>query len=1123
MAQKIELQFDVEGNDLFADLRRLRDEMVAVGVANEQVQKEIQGDLKKSTESTRTFTQAMDATGEVIAEVGAQARTGGVAAIGKGLEDGARKAEKLAGEISDVRVESAAAARTVTQIGRAQDQVAGKVKLTAQQYAIIREELQRAGLSADEWEQSIAEAVEELAGAVEVVQELAPAMEPTLDAMDGLQRQLRAAKKEAGELAAQFGIDSEQAIEAQRRVGDLTDQVGDLKARFDAFNPDKKFQAVQQLAFSLQGGLFAIQSISQLIAGDNEALQRILGTMQTLIFATTGLQSLWGGLGDSLKTLRAVLTTTTAATTAQAEASAVAGAAATGAGAAAGASTTGWAAATAAVKAFTVALITNPIFLVVAAITTLTVAMIALSDGGDKAKKSFDDLFDTLEKFRRIGDRTIDLDKQLKDLDIARKRILASEGDFALARQLVEEAANAEINAIQRKAAARRQDAEDLQRTLDTLQAAGKLDAEEVAERQQRINAIIEETEEVYGQTLLVRRAAENELAQINRDALKEAEANAKARKALVEETILAERELTQRLLQEARRAEGERDPFRRVENERLAAQEEITELERGFARKLAAIELQKRIGRRAFEELTQIEREARLDALIDEQGIRLPAQQQEQINALRLLVEQAYGEQIEEVYRAQARARAEIIGESLERERRLFELGLLDKLAELRKAGLSEAEVLEFQTTQREEFARKQTETLIDADLRLAQARIRARERGAEAEKAFLRRQQLDLLAVEIAANEERLRVIQDDATAEGELRRAEITAVLADLRRARAEILGTPLNLNLLDLLGLTEREQAAVRQALGSILASVQQTLSAINQARSAEVQAAISASDALISDAQRRRSELQSQLQAELEDRKAGLANNVDAVRAAIAEQERVEAAALVRKKQLQEEQVRLARQQVIVDSIVQFSSMVTAVAQVFKAESWKGVVGVVGSISSLAAMVASFIALKARLRAASAPQGFKEGTKSVRRGPGERPGIDTVHAMLTEGEAVVPVAKARKHRRLVEAIIDDDFSRVSHVDLSPLLRGTGVRLNEAAVRRTVRLSQSAGGTVPPVATERAFARLERRVEELTEEVRRFRSQEAAREQIQDTGGKVVIRRGNEIHTIRKAKP
>ena len=60
-----------------------------------------------------------------------------------------------------------------------------------------------------------------------------------------MRKQLRDATNDAFRLADAFGMDSKEAIAAQKKVAELRDTMGDMKARTDAFNPDAKFKAFE--------------------------------------------------------------------------------------------------------------------------------------------------------------------------------------------------------------------------------------------------------------------------------------------------------------------------------------------------------------------------------------------------------------------------------------------------------------------------------------------------------------------------------------------------------------------------------------------------------------------------------------------------------------------------------------------------------------------------------------------------------------------------------------------------------------------------------------------------------------------------------------------------------------
>lgn len=127
-----------------------------------------------------------------------------------------------------------------------------------------------------------------------------------------LKQQIKEAKDEATGLAAKFGDTSKQAIDAQKKVAKLTDELGDFNDRVKALNPDAKFNAVNQ---TLQGTIGAFQGITgaaQLFGAENKALNETLMKMQGLLNLTQGVNSVMQ-LKDAFTNLRVVLGMTAAA------------------------------------------------------------------------------------------------------------------------------------------------------------------------------------------------------------------------------------------------------------------------------------------------------------------------------------------------------------------------------------------------------------------------------------------------------------------------------------------------------------------------------------------------------------------------------------------------------------------------------------------------------------------------------------------------------------------------------------------------------------------------------------------------------------------------------------------
>ena len=1141
MAKKVELEFEAAGS-LFDDLRAMAQAVGQLRTETGKATDGIQADLKDSARDAQQFSKAVEGGTKVVTALGkavAASNTGafvknldaassatnrlesGVRAVGN---ETVRASNRLEGIANSARSSSTVGRNALATLGkeavRAQDEIGDAVKLTAEQYAIIREEVRDVGIESEDFTEAIASAVEELASAGVQASDLGDVLSSLNDPVDSLTRQLRSAKAEASALAAEFGLDSEEALKAQERVGQLSSEVGNLSKRFDAFDPGKKFEAFNQLQFSLIAGLSAVQQSVGLLAGDNEAVQKVIFGFQSLLFATQSLQQFTGGFGDALKTLRATLGLTSTATAAQTAATVASGTATAAAGTAAGASATGWAAATAAVKAFTLSLLTNPIFLVVAALGALAVAVATSGDDAEKAMKQWDDLFDSLDQFRGISDQTIDLDKQLTDLDIARQRIAASEGDFATARRLVQDSANAEIEAINAKAAARRKDAAELQRALDVLIATGDLTTEEIRDRQQQIDGILAEASNSYSQTLVVRRAAENELAQIEKEALERAKENAQQRKALNEELVQAAKDLARRVRDAQREAAGQDDPFERVRIERQVAQEEVDELQRGFERKLAAIELQKRIGVQAWQDLSDAEKDARADALIDNGDIRLPAKQQEMINALRLLAEKQYLEQVDELLQEQARLRIELIEDSNERERAAFLEGLTTRADDLRKAGVEEVEIRRFVVAEKARFERETALAAIALDEQIQTARVNALQNQGEPEKVFARRKELELLAIKEASANAQLKIIEGQTGKEAELVRANLAVILAEIARARAELANNPVKLDLLDLLGVKETDKARVQAAFADIFAATQEIISASLDAQQQEVDARIEATDQIIADAQRRRSELTGELERELQAQREGYANNSDAIRAEIEAVNQSERDATIQRRVALAERQQIARKQVAIDAATQAAALATSSANLIASFSTLPFgVGLIAAFAQIASIYAFFAKVRAQSKAASQPDQFEDG--GLVGGKRHSQGGTIIEA--EEGEFVTNRKATAKYRPLIEAINDDDLASLRPPDLKAFLGAMGIRMSDEAVKdvsdthRNERAINLTGGNLKT-------DRLEQRVVELTNEVKALRADAKAKkeETILPDGTRITKRKG--VTTIiRKRKP
>lgn len=134
-----------------------------------------------------------------------------------------------------------------------------------------------------------------------------------------LKVQIREAREEAQLLSQKFGDTSTEAVNAQKRIATLTDELDDFNNRVKALNPEAKFKAFGQVA---QGGIGALQGLTgamQIFGSENEEVNKIIQKFQGFINLTQGIESI-AGLSDSFKSLKVILGLTTVSQTALAAA-----------------------------------------------------------------------------------------------------------------------------------------------------------------------------------------------------------------------------------------------------------------------------------------------------------------------------------------------------------------------------------------------------------------------------------------------------------------------------------------------------------------------------------------------------------------------------------------------------------------------------------------------------------------------------------------------------------------------------------------------------------------------------------------------------------------------------------
>ena len=128
-----------------------------------------------------------------------------------------------------------------------------------------------------------------------------------------LKQQYREAVLEAQRLSAEFGENSKQALNAQKKAAALKDTIGDLNTRIQTLNPDAKFKSISNLAVSLQGVFYTATGSLQAFGIESEKLNQLTNNFQGLLGVLSGLNQITD-IKDNFKNLTASLGITTQAT-----------------------------------------------------------------------------------------------------------------------------------------------------------------------------------------------------------------------------------------------------------------------------------------------------------------------------------------------------------------------------------------------------------------------------------------------------------------------------------------------------------------------------------------------------------------------------------------------------------------------------------------------------------------------------------------------------------------------------------------------------------------------------------------------------------------------------------------
>lgn len=489
----------------------------------------------------------------------------------------------------------------------------------------------------------------------------------------------------------------------------------------------------------------------------------------------------------------------------------------------------------------------------------------------------------------------------------------------------------------------------------------------------------------------------------------------------------------------------------KRIRDERIANEKKAAELELELSRKVAQAEIEAadpmdRLNREkqaAEEEVKVLQKKIEESNTLLRGNADLTVEQEQQLETLRLSIWDRYWADRLALEQENQKTLAELNPDLAARERAQLEVDLAQRAEVLRKAGATQEQIIADQANKRAELEASISQRQIDLIERTGVAEVEAWQSNGQAQEDFEKAQSEAILKIRIQAAKDRLALLKADGTAETNAVIAEAKATIAKLEGELGAMAAKKKPFDLFSLVGLnvTEEQKAELQKSVDSILGAV-----AIAQdAALAEVQASINATDAIIADRERRGEELRSQLDQEIALAEMGYANNIDMVRQQIAANDAAQQAEIARKQQLIQEEQRIAKQQIAIDTAVQVSQLALAAAKLFSSEAGKGIIGVIGAIGMLASLYATFTSFRAKTKALAAEQ-FGDG--GWINGRSHAQGGKMIEA--EGGEYVTRKKAAGKWGEVLEGINDNKWTPSRQDALRELMDSAGIQLQRDAV-------------------------------------------------------------------------
>lgn len=872
---------------------------------------------------------------------------------------------------------------------------------------------------------ALAQQVELASGFLEGLGDVSDDVSEKVPALKTQLRQLREQMQQL-ELAGQGGTAEFNAMAEE--AGALEDQIGDVAARVRVLASDTKYlDAGVQAVQGLVGAFAAAQGAAALFGIENEDLQKSIQKITAAMAILQGIQAVAAALNKDSALSVLLFSRAQVAATVSTEALAVAeteeAAAAT---AAAGAT-----------NAFTAALLANPITAIAVAIAAVVAALVIWTSSADDTKESLDKLSDSIERQNRVI--------SLNDAALQRGAEI-SVAYAKLAGKNEKEIAAIENESFAERIAIREKFIKDNEAALEKLNVSNK-------EEGKQYRKIQDDIADAQREVLDLR--TKRQINEING----QTEYNKK------------QKELSKKALEDAKKAAEEQKKISEqiIKYSQLAAVSRLAALDDGIAKERRSIIVD------FANKIEDVQKEKALSVEGEKAQTEAVAALRAERNKLLLELEKKNAKDRAELQLAGQHLLADAQKEGYSKERDLLEVSYLQKKLDINTQFKDEEslrlqllQALESQTqAARDKINKEAKEKALSVQQDKEIALIELSSKYSIDNENVERRKQIAILQVKLDYAKKSVDLLTASGKDEND---AAVLAAKVNVKKLQDE-LGKAVKENnnkpvtFLDLIGLGDGLTDTELQALNQAGDKVKESLKGLTDFVIEQYQRQIDKKQETIDQYDKDIEKLEDQVDDEKDLQQKGLANNLQAIQADLAQKQQQKNEEVKQQEELIKKQTQMRRIQVAIDTAVQASNLITSATNIFSALSGIPFVGIPLAIATIALMTGAFIAARAKAFQAvnEGAQTFGEGGmidgKSHAQGGQKYRSVDGRGGIieLEGGEYVINKKSTAKYRDAIDAINYDDFSALSFTDsfMSELLKGMGIHMMEEAPKSAIK--------------------------------------------------------------------